>query len=120
MVYLVFLWILNVIGLRGCIIADFFFRGKRVVGVNVRPCRGCCLVCGVVGRTPCQLVFQAGKCWWLSGQWGSGREDRVAGWEFGLECEAEWFPGSWMSRQRCAGRRGGKAEFPCGLRGVSD
>ena len=51
MVYLVFLWILNVIGLRGCIIADFFFRGKRVVGVNVRPCRGCCLVCGVVGRT---------------------------------------------------------------------
>ena len=73
MVYLVFLWILNVIGLRGCIIADFFFRGKR-----------------------------------------------VAGWEFGLECEAEWFPGSWMSRQRCAGRRGGKAEFPCGLRGVSD
>ena len=65
---LVFLWILNVIGLRGCIIADFFFRGKRVVGVNVRPCRGCCLVCGVVGRTPCQLVFQAGKCWWLSGQ----------------------------------------------------
>ena len=66
MVYLVFLWILNVIGLRGCIIADFFFRGKRVVGVNVRPCRGCCLVCGVVGR------------------------------------------------------RGGKAEFPCGLRGVSD
>ena len=44
----------------------------------------------------------------------------MAGWEFGLECEAEWFPGSWMSRQRCAGRRGGKAEFPCGLRGVSD
>ena len=31
----------------------------------------------------------------------------MAGWEFGLECEAEWFPGSWMSRQRCAGRRGG-------------
>ena len=37
----------------------------------------------------------------------------MAGWE----CEAEWFPGSWMSRQRCAGRRGGKAEFPCGLMG---
>ena len=40
MVYLVFLWILNVIGLRGCIIADFYFGGKRVVGVNVRPRRG--------------------------------------------------------------------------------
>ena len=39
----------------------------------------------------------------------------MAGWEFGLECEVEWFLGSWMSRQRCAGRRGGKAEFPCGL-----
>lgn len=25
--------------------------------------------------------------------------------------------GSWMSRQRCAGRRGGKAEFLCGLMG---
>ena len=49
MVYLVFLWILNVIVLRGCIIADFFLRGKRVVGVNVRPSRGCCLVCGFVG-----------------------------------------------------------------------
>ena len=23
--------------------------------------------------------------------------------------------GSWMSRQRCAGRQGGKAEFACGL-----
>ena len=31
-----------------------------------------------------------------------------------------WLLGSWMSRQRCAGRRGGKAEFPCGLMGVSD
>ena len=41
----------------------------------------------------------------------------MAGWEFGLECEVEWFLGSWMSRQRCAGRRGGKAEFPCGLMG---
>ena len=49
MVYLVFLWILNVIVLRGCIIADFFLCGKRVVGVNVRPSRGCCLVCGFVG-----------------------------------------------------------------------
>ena len=29
----------------------------------------------------------------------------------------EWIPGSWMSRQRCAGRRGGKAEFLCGLMG---
>ncbi len=26
-----------------------------------------------------------------------------------------WHDGSWMSRQRCAGRLGGKAEFPCGL-----
>ena len=57
MVYLVFLWILIVIGLRGCFIADFFFRGKRVVGVNVRPCRGCCLVCGVVGRTLARRVL---------------------------------------------------------------
>ena len=36
----------------------------------------------------------------------------MVGWEFGLECEAEWFPGSWMSRQRCVGRLGEKAEFP--------
>ena len=43
----------------------------------------------------------------------------MAGWEFGLECEVEWFLGSWMSRQRCAGRRGGKAEFVCGLTEVS-
>ena len=28
-----------------------------------------------------------------------------------------WLGGNWMSRQRCAGRRGGKAEFPCGLMG---
>jgi len=27
---------------------------------------------------------------------------------------------NWMSRQRCAGRLGGKAEFPCGLMGVSN
>ena len=64
MVYLVFLWILNVIVLRGCIIADFFLRGKRVVGVNVRPSRGCCLVCGFVGgwllgcRESAKSVFQ--------------------------------------------------------------
>ena len=64
MVYLVFLWILNVIVLRGCIIADFFLRGKRVVGVNVRPSRGCCLVCGFVGgwllgrRKSAKSVFQ--------------------------------------------------------------
>ena len=37
----------------------------------------------------------------------------MAGWE----CEAEWFPGSWMSRQRCAGRLVGEAEFACGLTG---
>ena len=45
---------------------------------------------------------------------------RVAAREFDLKCEVEWVHGNWMSRQRCAGRRGGKAEFPCGLRGVSD
>ena len=61
MVYLVFLWILNVIGLRGCIIADFFFRGKRVVGGNVRPCWGCCLVCGFVGRTLARRVLMAAR-----------------------------------------------------------
>ena len=42
---------------------------------------------------------------------------RVAAREFDLKCEVEWVHGSWMSRQRCAGRRGGKAEFPCGLMG---
>ena len=55
-------------------------------------------------RTPCQLVFQDG-------------EYEAAAREVGLGCEVEWFPGGWMSRQRCAGRRGGKAEFPCGLMG---
>ena len=50
--------------LRGCIIADFYFGGKRVVGVNVRPSRGCCLVCGFVGgwllgcRESAKSVFQ--------------------------------------------------------------
>ena len=29
-----------------------------------------------------------------------------------------WLGGSWMSRQRCAGRLGGKAEIPCGMTGV--
>ena len=29
----------------------------------------------------------------------------------------EWGPGDWMSRQRCAGRLGGKAEFVWGLTG---
>ena len=42
---------------------------------------------------------------------------RVAAREFDLKCEAEWVHGNWMSRQRCAGRRGGKAEFLCGLMG---
>ena len=37
--------------LCGCIIADFFFRGKRVVDGE---------------RTP-ELVFQDGKCGWLLG-----------------------------------------------------
>ena len=40
-----------------------------------------------------------------------------SGCEFDLKCEAEWVHGNWMSRQRCAGRRGGKAEFLCGLMG---
>ena len=44
-----------------------------------------------------------------------GGRVRVAGREFDLKCEAEWVHGNWMSRQRCAGRLGGKAEFPCGL-----
>ena len=55
-------------------------------------------------RTPCQLVFQDG-------------EYEAAAREVGLGCEVEWFPGGWMSRQRFAGRLGGKAEFPCGLTG---
>ena len=46
-----------------------------------------------------------------------GGRVRVAGREFDLKCEAEWVHGNWMSRQRCAGRRGGKAEFLCGLMG---
>ena len=41
----------------------------------------------------------------------------MAGREFDLKCEVEWVHGNWMSRQRCAGRRGGKAEFLCGLMG---
>ena len=44
-----------------------------------------------------------------------GGRARVAAREFDLKCGIEWVHGSWMSRQRCAGRRGGKAEFPCGL-----
>ena len=46
-----------------------------------------------------------------------GGRVRVAAQEFDLKCEAEWVHGNWMSRQRCAGRRGGKAEFLCGLMG---
>ena len=46
-----------------------------------------------------------------------GGRVRVAAREFDLKCEAEWVHGNWMSRQRCAGRRGGKAEFLCGLMG---
>ena len=66
--------------LCGCIIADFYFGGKR----------GC--------------EVQDGRV-------------RVAAREFDLKCEVEWVHGNWMSRQRCAGRRGGKAEFLCGLMG---
>lgn len=44
-------------------------------------------------------------------------EYEAAALEVGLGCEVEWFPGGWMSRQRFAGRLGGKAEFPCGLTG---
>ena len=42
-------------------------------------------------------------------------EYEAAAREVGLGCEVEWFPGGWMSRQRFAGRLGGKAEFACGL-----
>ena len=38
-------------------------------------------------------------------------EYEAAAREVGLGCEVEWFPGGWMSRQRFAGRLGGKAEF---------
>ncbi len=55
-------------------------------------------------HTPCQLVFQDG-------------EYEAAAREVGLGCEVEWGLGGWMSRQRFAGRLGGKAEFPCGLTG---
>ena len=40
MVYLVFLWILNVIGLRGCIIADFFFSWEEGGGGERTPLPG--------------------------------------------------------------------------------
>ena len=40
MVYLVFLWILNVIGLRGCIIADFFFSWEEGGGGERTPVPG--------------------------------------------------------------------------------
>ncbi len=50
------------------------------------------------------------------GRWQGGEYEAAAR-EVGLGCEVEWFPGGWMSRQRFAGRLGGKAEFPCGLTG---
>ena len=43
---------------------------------------------------------------------------RLTGWLF--RAVGEWGPGGWMSYQRFAGQLGGKAEFPCGLAGVSD
>ena len=41
----------------------------------------------------------------------------VAKRECGSVGKVEWFFGSWMSHQRCAGWLGGKAGFPCGLTG---
>ena len=134
----------------------FFFAWEEGGGVNVRPSRGCCLVCGFVGgwilgcRESAKSVFQKSELASCSRSDsgllknnadfrqprissppaeaepdsipGSGCEvqggrARVAAREFDLKCEVEWVHGSWMSRQRCAGRRGGKAEFPCGLMG---
>ena len=125
--------------LRGCIIADFYFGGKRVVGVNVRPSWGCCLVCGFVGgwllgcRESAKSVFQKSELASCSRS-DSGllknnadfRQPRISSPPAEADQTASparavrfkavglgWLGGSWMSRQRCAGRRGGKAEFPC-------
>ena len=40
---------------------------------------------------------------------------RLTGWLFRAVVCVGGLLGSWMSRQRCAGRQGGKAEFACGL-----
>ena len=128
--------------LCGCIIADFYFGGKRG-GVNVRPSRGCCLVCGFVGgwllgcRESAKSVFQKSELASCSRS-DSGllknnadfRQPRISSPPAEADQTASparavrfkavglgWLGGSWMSRQRCAGRRGGKAEFPCGLMG---
>ena len=93
--------------LCGCIIADFCFSGKRGWGLNVRLSRGCCLVCGFVGGQPRISSSPA-------------EADQAASPARAVRFKAVglgWLGGSWMSRQRCAGRRGGKAEFLCGLMG---
>ena len=93
--------------LCGCIIADFYFGGKRGWGLNVRLSRGCCLVCGFVGGQP-RISSPPAEA------------DQAASPARAVRFKAVglgWLGGSWMSRQRCAGRRGGKAEFLCGLMG---
>ena len=112
-------------------------------GVNVRPSRGCCLVCGFVGgwllgcRESAKSVFQKSELASCSRS-DSGllknnadfRQPRISSPPAEADQTASparavrfkavglgWLGGSWMSRQRCAGRRGGKAEFPCGLMG---
>ncbi len=111
--------------------------------MNVRPSRGCCLVCGFVGgwllgcRESAKSVFQKSELASCSRS-DSGllknnadfRQPRISSPPAEADQTASparavrfkavglgWLSGSWMSRQRCAGRRGGKAEFPCGLMG---
>ncbi len=111
--------------------------------MNVRPSRGCCLVCGFVGgwllgcRESAKSVFQKSELASCSRS-DSGllknnadfRQPRISSPPAEADQTASparavrfkavglgWLGGSWMSRQRCAGRRGGKAEFPCGLMG---
>ena len=112
------------------------------MGVNVRPSRGCCLVCGFVGgwllgcRESAKSVFQKSELASCSRS-DSGllknnadfRQPRISSPPAEADQTASparavrfkavglgWLGGSWMSRQRCAGRLGGKAEIPCGLK----
>ena len=111
--------------------------------MNVRPSRGCCLVCGFVGgwllgcRESAKSVFQKSELASCSRS-DSGllknnadfRQPRISSPPAEADQTASparavrfkavglgWLGGSWMSRQRFAGRLGGKAEFPCGLTG---
>ena len=45
---------------------------------------------------------------------------RLTGWLFRAVVCGGGLLGSWMSRQRCAGRQGGKVGVPCDLMGVSE